>query len=204
MKSARLRFKRVPVNVSYRFPMLPFWLKSFFIALLSQGLLQFGSPLPFSRAATAMADSKLPSLASPTERIEALLRLAGPPTYVHLRDIAPCGFNRGNGSLKVCSTHALNLLKRITLVDGFGESRCPLVWLHTANPDDPTELAVLANQACLLDKQLPLREVKPMYGSMNKNHVQAGLLMQLLGGRFFPGTDVELCPTMGNAAHQGH
>ena len=79
--------------------------------------------------------------------------------------------------MKVSSSHCLNLMDKIINTEGFGDTRYKTVWLHSPNPDDSCELTVLANQAAMLDKKLPLREVKPMPGSMNKNHLTGGLLM---------------------------
>lgn len=69
----------------------------------------------------------------PTDRVEALFKLAGPPTYVNVADIAPCSFNRGSGIVKVASSHCLTLIEKIIDVEGFGETRYKMVWLHTPN-----------------------------------------------------------------------
>ena len=86
-------------------------------------------------------------------------------------------FKRGNGKVKLSATHALQLQKVIILHEEFQDHRYKLVWLVAPNPDDPTELARLANKATMLDRRLPPREVKSMCGAMNNNHLICGLLM---------------------------
>lgn len=88
-------------------------------------------------------------------------------------------------------------MDKIIFTEGFGDTRYKMVWLHSPNPDDACELAVLANQAAMLDKKLPLREVKPMPVSMNKNHLMSALLMQAQGGRFFPSDGNEISRDFG-------
>jgi hypothetical protein len=102
---------------------------------------------------------------------ERLFRMASVPSWIHPRDVCPVAFNRGYGNSDLSAAHCLNLAQTILYVDGFQDHRYNTVWLVLPNPDNPTELAVRANKARRLDKRLPFREVKPMPGAMNKNHL---------------------------------
>ena len=145
-----------------------------------------------------MAESKLGT----EDRFEWLFSMGSAPGWINIRDVCPVAFNRGNGKSKLSAQHALKLMKTIVNDEDFQDHRYNMVWVKLPNPQDPTELVVLANKECKLDRRLPSREVKPMAGAMKANHLICVLLMQIHGGRTLLGTEMELTTSMGNEAQQ--
>lgn len=167
-------------------------MRSIFLKCVCYSVLCCNSP----KAVTVMVKKM------PTERVEALFKLASQPAYIKVPDFAFCSFNGGSGIVEVSSSHSLNLMDKISNKVGFGDSRYNMVWLHGPHADDPCEVAVLVNLESRLNKKLFIREVKPMPGSINKNHLTFGLVMQSQGGRFFSINGQEITFDLGNEAHQ--